>query len=116
MTILGHVPSKANCYKVITQFGHGGLAKQKVLKEYEKSFFIQCPHRDAMIEGYFNIECDVFYETQRADLDNALKITLDCLQMCKVIKNDNRCVEIHSRKFIDKTNPRIVIKLTTVDI
>ena len=38
MTIQGDVPSKSNCYKIITLNGHGSLAKQKVLKEYESKY------------------------------------------------------------------------------
>ena len=35
--IRGKIPSKSNCYKVITIRGHGSLAKQPALNEYEKS-------------------------------------------------------------------------------
>ena len=45
------------------------------------------------------------------DLDNALKIVLDCLQSCKVIKNDRLCAEIFARKLIDKKEPRIYLEL-----
>ena len=36
--IRGKIPSKSNCYKIVTLSGHGSLAKQRVLKEYEKTF------------------------------------------------------------------------------
>ena len=39
-TIHGKCPSKSNCYKVVTISGHGSLAKQEALKEYEKSFYL----------------------------------------------------------------------------
>ena len=110
-TIYGKIPSKSNCYKIVTICGHADLAKQKVLKEYEKNFFIQCSERGRMIMGYFRLEVDVFYENMRPDLDNCLKILLDCLQTCKVIKNDRYCVEIHARKMVDKENPRIEYEL-----
>ena len=38
--IRGKIPSKSNCYKIITINGHSSLAKQKALKEYEKSIRI----------------------------------------------------------------------------
>lgn len=44
--IRGKIPSKSNCYKIITLYGHGSLAKQKVLKDYEKTFYVQCGLRD----------------------------------------------------------------------
>jgi len=116
MTIQGHVPSKSNCYKIITIAGHASLAKQNPLKEYEKLFYLQCPCRGAMIGGYFSIEIKVFHENNRPDLDNAMKILLDCLQTCKVIKNDRQCTEIHAYKFVDKNNPRVEITITEIEL
>ena len=51
MTIQGHVPSKSNCYKIITIAGHASLAKTKALKDYENAFYLQCPCRGADIKG-----------------------------------------------------------------
>lgn len=113
-TILGNTPSKSNCYKVITIKGKGSLGKTSALKKYEDSFFIQCKNRDKMVEGFFKFEIDVFYPSNRSDLDNSLKVVLDCLQRAKVIKNDNKCVEIKARKFVDKVNPRVEYRITEV--
>ena len=33
--IRGKIPSKSNCYKIITINGHSSLEKKKALKEYE---------------------------------------------------------------------------------
>lgn len=106
-TILGKIPSKSNCYKIVTINGHSSLSKSKALKEYEKQFYIQCSTREKMIEGYFKLTIDVYYENMRPDLDNSFKICLDMLQACRVIKNDRQCVEINARKLVDKSNPRI---------
>lgn len=114
ITIHGKIPSKSNNYKVITIAGHASLAKQKALKEYERSFYLQCPLRDKEIEGFFKLDVDVYYENMRPDLDNAFKILLDCLQLCKAIKNDRQCVEIHARKLIDKVDPRIEFTITEI--
>ena len=111
MTIRGKVPSKANSYKVINICGHGSLGKTERLKAYEHSFFIQCPHRGVNLYHFFTLYADVFYETMNPDLDNSLKIILDCLQQCEVIKNDNKCVQIVARKFVDKNNPRVEITI-----
>lgn len=107
-TILGTCPSKSNCYKIITLGKHASLGKTATLKKYEDSFYIQCNHyRDANIEGYFELHIQVFYPNQRADLDNSLKVVLDCLQRVKAIPNDNKCVKIVAEKYLDKANPRI---------
>ncbi|MDR0431063.1 MAG: hypothetical protein LBH58_11360 [Tannerellaceae bacterium] len=40
--ISGQVPSKSNSYKIITLNNHGSLAKTAALKDYERSFYLQC--------------------------------------------------------------------------
>lgn len=111
VTILGLCPSKSNCYKVIRLGGHGSLAKTKALKDYEQSFFMQNPLRGRNIDSRFRFVVDVFYTSDRPDLDNALKVLLDCLQQCRTIKNDRLCAEIHARKFIDRNNPRVTFSI-----
>jgi Holliday junction resolvase RusA-like endonuclease len=110
--ILGKVPSKSNCYKVTTICGHSSLGKTKAMKEYEQHFYLQCRHRGLKIKGFFTLTVKVFYENNRPDLDNSLKVILDCLQQCNVIDNDRYCTEIHASKHIDKANPRIEIEIT----
>lgn len=109
--IYGQCPSKSNCYKVITINGHGSLGKTTALKRYEQEFFMQCSLRGANIDKRFSLEISVYYSSDRPDLDNAFKCTLDCLQACRAIKNDRLCAEIHARKLIDKENPRIEFKI-----
>jgi Holliday junction resolvase RusA-like endonuclease len=94
---------------------HKGMIKTKALRAYEDSFFIQCNHyRNRNIDGYFEIYVDVFYPSQRADLDNSLKVILDCLQKVKAITNDNKCVKIVAQKFLDKVSPRIEFELKEI--
>lgn len=113
--IHGKVPSKSNCYKVVTLNGHGSLAKQSALKDYEKSFYLQCSqYRNKNIAALFELHLSVFYENQRPDLDNCFKTVLDCLQTCKAIKNDRNCVKIVAEKFIDKSNPRIEFEIIPI--
>lgn len=109
--IRGQVPSKSNCYKVITLHGHGSLAKSAALRKYEDAFFMQCSLRGKNIDKRFRLVIDVYYSSDRPDLDNALKIVLDCLQACGAIKNDRLCSAIDARKLIDKANPRVELIL-----
>lgn len=111
--IHGQPPSKSNCYKIVTIAGHAALAKTKATKEYEKSFYLQCPYRDANFTGFFELHIDVYFSSNQPDLDNALKVVLDCLQICNAIKNDRYCIAIYARKFVDKSNPRIEFTLKT---
>ena len=115
-TIKGNTPSKSNAYRIITLAGHGSLAKSKALKDYENSFFMQAGgYRNLNIDKYFEYYCKVYYPSMRSDIDNSLKIQLDCLQKCKAIKNDNLCVKVVAEKFIDKDNPRVEFKIVTID-
>ncbi len=113
--ILGSVPSKSNCYRIITLGGHGSLAKTSAMKEFEKKFYLQCgTYRNRNIQGFFELYADVYFQSNQPDLDNSLKGLLDCLQGCNAIKNDRNCVKIVANKFIDKLNPRIEFTLVEV--
>ena len=88
--IHGKCPSKSNCYRIITAYtkgkAHAAMKKSDALVAYENSFYLQCnEYRNKMIKGLFEIHLNVYYENQRPDLDNCLKIILDCLQTCKEI-------------------------------
>lgn len=114
--ILGNAPSKANQYKIITLGGHGSLAKTKALKEYEQKFYLQCgAYRNKNIQGFFELYVDVYFHSNRPDLDNSLKCLLDCLQTCKAIKNDRNCVKIVANKFVDRIRPRLEFTIVEVN-
>lgn len=114
--IYGQPPSKSNQYRIITLSGHGSLAKTTTLKEYEKRFYLECgAYRNRNIKGFFEIYLDVYFQSNRPDIDNCLKVVLDCLQSCKAITNDRNCVKIVANKFIDKNNPRIEFTLVEVN-
>lgn len=113
-TIIGKVPSKSNSYRIITIGGHASLCKADALKKYEREFFLQCKCRGANIKKEFKLTADVFFDSNRPDLDNSFKIILDCLQTSKVIQNDRQCIEISARKLIDKKNPRVVLTIEEI--
>ena len=116
ITIHGQPPSKSN-RKGITKTGH--YYKPNTVKLYEDAFFLQCPLRgttsNPLIKTPFAIHADVFFRSNAVDLDNSLKVLLDILQSkCHVIRNDNLCAEIHVRKFVDKSDPRIEFELEEI--
>ena len=113
--IYGSIPSKSNQYKIITVCGHFSLGKTSAMKEFEKKFYLQCgAYRNKNIQGFFELYCDVYFQSNQPDLDNSLKGLLDCLQTCRAIKNDRNCVKIVANKFIDKNNPRIEFTIVEV--
>ena len=108
ITIMGNCPSKSNCYKVIRLGNRCGLGKQKKLEQYEQSFKTQMlNYKYDLIDTEFKFIIDVYYDSRRPDLDNSLKVVLDCLQKVGAIKNDNKCIEIVAKKHLDKENPRV---------
>lgn len=112
----GSVPSKSNCYRIVTISGHGALTKTDKLKKYEESFNLQCNYyRNLGINSLFEIHLDVYYQNNRSDLDNSLKVILDCLQKVGAIENDNKCIKIVANKFIDKLRPRVEFNLVSID-
>ena len=109
ITILGQVPSKSNGYKISGKF----MYKSKALVDYENSFYLQClEYRDYNSDNFFELYLDVYFQSNRSDIDGCLKIILDTLQkkVC-AFKNDNKCVLLHVRKGVDKVNPRIEFDL-----
>lgn len=73
-------------------------------------------------DGKYGIEVTLFYENARCDNSNvcgvADKFTLDALQECGVLKNDNvtKCVEtIYRVGGCDKENPRVEIKIYKIE-
>ena len=112
---MGSVPSKSNCYRIVTVGGHGSLAKTQAMKDFEKKFYLQCgAYRNRAIQGFFELYVDVYFQSNQPDLDNSLKGLLDCLQGCNAIRNDRNCVRIVANKFIDKLNPRLEFTLVEV--
>ena len=62
------------------------------------------------------LECPVMvsivfhYRNPRRDRDGALKGLLDCLQGV-IWKNDSQIVELHAWKMVDRSNPRIEMRI-----
>jgi Holliday junction resolvase RusA-like endonuclease len=108
ITILGQVPSKSNGYKI----GNNRLYKSVQLKEYENFFQQQISSQlTEIITIPFEIWINVYFQSNRSDLDNAAKVILDCLQNFGVIENDRLCCVLVMRKFVDKINPRIEFEI-----
>jgi len=113
--IAGNVPSKSNQYKVIKLGNKCSLGKQSQLKSYENSFKLQIlNYKYELIESNFKFIIDVYYDSRRPDLDNSLKVVLDCLQKAQAIKNDNKCLEIIAKKHLDKEKPRIEFEIIPI--
>lgn len=109
--IKGICPSKSNCYRTANNIFY----KTKALSDYERNFYLQSKvYRNKNIGGLFELHLKVFYPANRADLDNSLKVVLDCLQHVKAIPNDNKCIKIIAEKYVDKASPRIEFEIIEI--
>lgn len=112
IVIKGQVPSKSNGYRI----AGNRLFKSVELKEYEVSFEWQIrKHKVTTITEPFEIWIDVYFRSNRSDLDNAAKVILDCLQKAQVIENDRLCSVLVMRKYVDKLDPRIEFEIKKIN-
>ena len=107
--IYGEVVAKANHYMAVPAAdGQNRIIKDEVIRNYEKSFLSQCKiYRNKLIAKPFYLVADVFYCSERKDIDNSLKTMLDGLQYAKAITDDNLCYQIRATKHIDRRRPRV---------
>ena len=114
--IYGTCPSKSNCNRVAVMNGKPMMYKSSTLRKFEDDFLMQCgKYRGMKIASRFEFYCKVYYPSNSHDIDNSLKVQLDCLQYANAIKNDNLCIKVVAEKFIDKKVPRIEFKIVTID-
>ncbi len=108
-TILGQPYSKANSRKMVNHRGVPRLIKSKEALGYLDAFIIQCPILDPLFEGNVHVEMEIFYASNRPDLDESL--VLDALQG-RVYRNDRQVWRKTIQKQIDRDAPRVVIRVS----
>lgn len=68
-------------------------------------------NKGLLLKTPFELIINVYLKNSRQDLDNTLKVVLDCLEFSETIYNDSLCCKIVAEKFIDKEDPRIEFNL-----
>ena len=109
-TIDKPIPSKSNSYRI----GNKRLYKSQTLVEFEEYFTSVTSYSSLKINEPFSLKVDVYMKNKRQDIDNTLKILLDCLEKNEVITNDNLCYHIDITKHIEKEKPRVEYTLETI--
>lgn len=69
--------------------------------------------RHRPVSGDISVLLDVYRPRRSGDLDNTLKAVLDSVKGL-IWHDDKQVVEIHARRFDDKTNPRVEIDFKQV--
>lgn len=90
------------------------IVKSQEAVEWSKSATVQllAQRQGPCIEGPVEVELDVYRDRNWGDLDNFAKGVLDALQQAMVYRNDVQVMRLTMEKFLDRTNPRIVARVT----
>lgn len=115
--IHGQIIAKANHYQAVPGKGDTKcIIKDGKIRAYERNFMEQCKiYRNRRISSRFRLFVRVWHSSVKFDLDNSLKILLDCLQMIGAITDDNLCFQIEAENHLDKYHPRIEFVLLEVN-
>ena len=110
LVIHGEPCSKANSRRLVWRGKTPRFIKSEKALQYEKDFSAQCPSLPSPMEGEeLAVTMDIYYRTQRPDLDESL--ILDLLEKCGVYKNDRLVREKHVYHHIDRATPRTEIRI-----
>ena len=110
-TILGEPASKANSRRIVHLKGSPRVIRSKKALDYAKSFVLQCPRRQPLLDdggSRLLAVLDIWYRSRRPDLDESL--ILDLMQDL-VYKNDRSVRARIVRWHLDKENPRSRIRI-----
>lgn len=107
----GELCSKSNSRRIVNYGGRPRIIKSQKALDYVASSLPQIARqkKHKMLEDYIAIELHVWYKSKRPDLD--VSLIQDVLQEAGVYKNDRLIVELHAFKYIDRKNPRIIVRI-----
>jgi len=110
-TIPSEPPSLKNLLRFNGRTGRTYHADDAV-RTYKELFALLCPKQFKQnIEKPVCVSLHIYKKDNRKDATNISDTIWDCLQYCGVIKNDRLIEEWHCFSFIDKKNPRVVVKV-----
>jgi len=111
MKITLDVGPSANRYWRMVQ---GRMIRSREANDYKAYAGLICNTAGLQpLDGDVRVRIDVYRKARRSDLDNALKVVLDCLQGY-AYHNDAQIVEIHARRYDDPRNPRVEITVEAI--
>jgi len=103
-------PPSANRYWRTNRNGH--VYKSEDAKAYAWHVMAAAPGVIPFTQNV-RVEIDVYRPRRSGDLDNRLKVTMDSLEGI-AYEDDAQVVELHARRFDDKHNPRVEVRVEPV--
>lgn len=116
LKIDGELCSKANSRRIVNRGKYPRVIKSQKALDYEYTALLQLKEQlesHETFQGYVSLECHVWYASRRPDLD--ISLIQDILERNGVYKNDRQVAEIVALKYIDKENPRIIVRVKEID-
>jgi Holliday junction resolvase RusA-like endonuclease len=110
--IVGEPASAKNRRRIVRVGGKPRIIKSQKALEYARSFRLQCPKLNSLIDGDVALRMDVWYGSRRPDLACA-DLIMDLLQDFVYI-NDRQVKAVMSVWNLDRENPRCRIRVTTL--
>ncbi len=111
-TVMGHLASKANGRKRVSAGGRSRFIKSEAARDFASTFPLQLKPPTRPFDGPVAMYAWVYYRDERRDLDIAL--LQDCIQNAGIIVNDRQIKEIHAKRFVSKSAPKVVFELREI--
>ena len=107
-TIYGECTSKANSRRLVY------INKKPLFIKSPKALsFIQAikqqVRKEKLLEGHLSLYAEIYYSSRRPDLDPSL--ILDGLEKLWY-ENDRQIHSMHLKKYLDKQNPRVYVRVS----
>jgi len=94
--------------------GNGRMVLSVEALQYKQYVLLLCHTLTIpMLRGEVKITLDFYRPQKSGDLDNRIKIVLDALQG-QAYADDKQIVEIHAKRYDDKADPRVEVRIEEV--
>ena len=114
IVVLGEPASAKTQRRIVKARGVPRLIKSAKALIYEKSFLLQCPCLNPLMEGDVSLLVDVHYASRRPDLA-CIDLIQDLLQG-SIYLNDRQVKASQSLCNLDKKNPRVRIRVKMLEV
>ena len=111
--IIGQPYSKANSRQIVIVKGQTRIVKSREALRYLADFAKQCPVLDPLFEGPVHVHIEIWYESNKPDLDESL--ILDAMQL-RIYRNDRQVKQKTVIGRVDPVQPRALIRVQALEV